>query len=64
MSQIINVAPGMNCYTLAATYLQDATQFIRIMQQNNLSDPVIYSVGTLVIPDVDLTLTGGIPQPQ
>lgn len=64
MSQVINVAPGTNCYSLAATYLQDATQFIRIMQQNNLSDPVIYAVGTLVIPDVDLTLTGGVPQSQ
>ena len=52
---------GTNCYALAAQYLQDATQFIRIMQQNNLTDPQIYGLTILVIPDLDTTVTGGMP---
>ena len=51
-------------FALAAQYLGDATQWIRIAQQNGVSDPVIYAVGTLTIPDVDATLGGGIPQAQ
>ena len=60
--QTITVMGG-NCYQLAAKYLNDATQFIRIMQQNNLSDPML-PVGvqtTLVIPSVDASATGGVP---
>jgi hypothetical protein len=58
--QTITVTGG-NCYRLAAIYLQDATQFIRIMQQNGLSDPQLYGLVTLTIPDVNPALTGGIP---
>jgi len=61
MPQPITVA-GTDCYKLAAQYLGDATQFIRIMQMNNLSDPVIYNTPvTIIIPDPDLTQTGGVP---
>ena len=55
---------GGNCYQLAAQYLNDASQFIRIMQQNGLSDPFIATSGepiTLTIPDLDPNETGGVP---
>ena len=54
---------GGNLYDLAAQYLGDATQWIRIAQQNGLSDPFISTTTpiTLTIPDVDSTATGGVP---
>ena len=64
MAQQISVAPGQNLFSIAAATLGDASQWIRIAQQNGMSDPVIYAVGTLTIPDVDATLGGGIPQAQ
>ena len=52
-----------DCFKLAAQYLGDATQFLRIMQQNNLTDPRISSPTpvAVIIPDVDPTQTGGMP---
>jgi hypothetical protein len=47
---------GTDCFSLAAQYLGDATEFYRIMVQNGLSDPVIS-----VIPDVEISSTDGIP---
>lgn len=53
---------GTDCFHLAGQYLGDATQFIRIMQQNNLSDPVISGEPVqIVIPDVNANATGGAP---
>ena len=53
---------GGNCYALAAQYLGDATQAIRIMIQNGLTDPMLPAgLTTLVIPDVDASQTGGVP---
>jgi hypothetical protein len=51
---------GGNLFALAAQYLQDATQWIRIAQANDLSDPVLIGVQTLVIPPVDATAGGGV----
>ncbi len=51
---------GGNLFALAAQYLQDATQWIRIAQANDLRDPVITGVQTLVIPPVDATAGGGV----
>lgn len=59
MQKTIIVAGG-NLFEIAANYLQDATQWIRIAQANNLSDPVLTGVTTLIIPDVNLTLGGGV----
>ena len=59
MQKTIIVAGG-NLFAIAANYLQDATQWIRIAQANNLSDPVLTGVTTLIIPDVNLTLGGGV----
>ena len=58
-NQIITVAGG-NLFALAAQYLNDATQWIRIARANNLSDPVLQGVNTLVIPPVDASQGGGI----
>jgi hypothetical protein len=58
-NQIVTVAGG-NLFALAAKYLNDATQWIRIAQANNLSDPVLRGVNTLVIPPVDASAGGGI----
>lgn len=58
--QTITVQGG-DLFHLAAKYLNDATQWIRIAQQNNLTDPTILGIVTLVIPDPDPTQTGGMP---
>lgn len=51
---------GGNLFALAAKYLNDATQWVRIAQANNLSDPILNGVNTLVIPPLDSTAGGGI----
>ncbi len=51
---------GGNLFQIAAQQLGDATQWIRIAQLNQLSDPMLTGVVTLTIPDVDLTAGGGI----
>lgn len=60
MTNRIVVVAGGNLFALAAKYLNDATKWIRIAQANNLSDPVLSGVTTLVIPPVDSTSGGGI----
>lgn len=64
MAQTILVAAGQNLFQIAASELQDATQWIRIAQANGLSDPFIYAQTSLTIPDPDPTQTGGIPAAQ
>jgi nucleoid-associated protein YgaU len=58
-TQVITVAGG-NLFALAAKYLNDATQWIRIAQANGLSDPVLNGVVTLTIPPEDASAGGGI----
>ena len=57
--RMITVAGG-NLFQLAAQYLNDATQWIRIAQQNGLSDPMLNGVTNLLIPDLDPGAGGGI----
>lgn len=57
----ITVAGG-NLFAVAAQQLGDATQWIRIAQTNNLTDPMLIGVITLSIPQADPNATGGIPQ--
>uniref|UniRef100_A0A8J4H8V5 LysM domain-containing protein n=1 Tax=Acidicaldus sp. TaxID=1872105 RepID=A0A8J4H8V5_9PROT len=59
--QTITIAGG-NLFQLAALYLNDATQWIRIAELNNLSDPMLSGLNTLLIPDVKPNATGGIAQ--
>jgi len=49
-----------NLFHVAAQQLGDATQWIRIAELNNLSDPVLTGVTQLLIPDVDRAAGGGI----
>jgi hypothetical protein len=58
-SQTITVVGG-NLFQLAAQYLNDATQWVRIARANGLSDPQLNGVMILVIPPVDPTAGGGI----
>ncbi len=51
---------GGNLFRIAAEQLDDATQWIRIAQLNNLPDPVLQGLITLNIPDPDPTAGGGI----
>jgi hypothetical protein len=56
------VVTGTDLFTVASEQLGDATQWIRIAQANGgIIDPFISNLTTLTIPDVDLSLTGGIP---
>jgi nucleoid-associated protein YgaU len=57
----ITVAGG-NLFQIAAEQLGDATQWLRIAQANNLSDPELEGLVTLVIPDVDPNAGGGIAE--
>jgi hypothetical protein len=56
------VVTGNNLFQIAAVQLADATQWIRIAQLNNLSDPLLVGVTTLLIPDVDPNAGGGIAE--
>lgn len=56
MKQITVV--GGNLYLVAAQYLGDATQWLRIAQVNNISDPMLSGVVTLLIPDQNPTYSG------
>jgi nucleoid-associated protein YgaU len=60
-TQSITVAGG-NLFQLAAQYLKDATQWIRIAQANGISDPQLNGLTTLVIPPVNPSAGGGIAQ--
>jgi hypothetical protein len=51
---------GGNLFQIASAELADATQWIRIAQLNNISDPMLFGVVTLIIPDIDLDAGGGI----
>ena len=51
---------GDNLFHIAAQQLGDATQWIRIAELNNLSDPMLSGVVELMIPDVDRNAGGGI----
>ncbi len=62
MNDTVIIVAGGNLFAIAAQYLRDATQWIRIAQANNLSDPVLNGVKTLLIPPVDASLGGGIAQ--
>jgi hypothetical protein len=59
--QIVTVTGG-NLFQIAAQYLQDATQWIRIAQLNGITDPWLSGMVTLTLPDVNISAGGGIGQ--
>ncbi|MCQ8277791.1 hypothetical protein NFI95_04950 [Acetobacteraceae bacterium KSS8] len=52
---------GTNLFAVAAAELGDATQWYRIAAINGLTDPMLYGVTTLLLPEMDSTLGGGVP---
>ncbi|GAA5265092.1 hypothetical protein ACOSOMT5_P1517 [Acidiphilium sp. MT5] len=61
MSGSTITAIGGNLFTLAAQYLGDATQWIRLAQINGLADPFLVGQVNLVLPPVDPNAGGGVP---
>jgi nucleoid-associated protein YgaU len=57
--KIVTVA-GDNLFRIAAEQLADATQWIRIAELNNISDPMLSGVTTLLIPEINSDAGGGI----
>jgi nucleoid-associated protein YgaU len=57
--QTIQVAGG-NLFRIAAQYLGDATQWVRIAQLNGMSDPMLTGTSTLKIPAVAPSAGGGV----
>ena len=57
--QTITITGG-NLFQIAATELGDATQWIRIAQLNNISDPMLIGIVLLTIPDIVSDAGGGI----
>jgi nucleoid-associated protein YgaU len=57
--QTIQVAGG-NLFRIAAQYLGDATQWVRIAQLNGMSDPMLAGTSTLKIPAVAPSAGGGV----
>lgn len=58
-AQVITVIGG-NLFALAAQYYGDASQWALIAQANNLTDPNLSGVNTLLIPPLNNQDTGGI----
>ena len=50
VSQKITVRPGTTLFHVAALYLGDATQWSRIASINNIHDPFLTEIMTLIIP--------------
>ncbi len=51
---------GGTLFHVAASQLNDATQWIRIAQLNHLSDPMLAGLVTLKLPAPDPNAGGGI----
>ncbi len=54
------IVSGGNLFALAAQYLNDATQWIRIAQANNISDPQLTGINTIILPPVNPSAAGGL----
>jgi hypothetical protein len=54
------IVTGGNLFKVAADELNDATQWIRLAQLNNLRDPMLSGIVTLLVPDADPQAGGGI----
>ena len=52
---------GTDLFTVASQELGDATQWFRIAVLNGLTDPMVFGLATLQIPDLDASQTGGLP---
>lgn len=53
-------AAGGNLFRVAAEQLGDATQWLRIAQLNDIDDPVLSGIVTLLVPNRSSNAGGGI----
>ncbi len=53
---------GGTLFALAAQYLGDATQWVRIAALNHIDDPWLSGVNTLLLPDTNPQAGGGLGQ--
>jgi hypothetical protein len=61
--QTITVSTAdVDLYHVAAVQWGDATAWLALAAANALTDPVIYGVMDIVIPDWDPSFSGGAPQ--
>jgi hypothetical protein len=51
---------GENLFRVASMQLADATQWIRIAQLNDITDPMLVGLTSLLIPDTDRNAGGGV----
>ncbi len=61
MSGTTITAIGGDLFMVAAQYLGDATQWIRIAQLNGINDPFLVGQAELVLPPIDPNAGGGVP---
>jgi len=59
--QTVTVTGG-NLFQIAAEYLQDATQWIRIAELNAISDPWLSGLIAINLPNLDRSAGGGVGQ--
>jgi len=52
--------PGGNLFQIAAQMLGDATQWNRIAELNKLTDPMVYGLTSLLIPERNNQAGGGV----
>ncbi len=62
MSQKITCV-NPNLFEIAAIYLGDATQWVRVASLNGLEDPLISGTLSIAIPERDSNAGGGIIWP-
>lgn len=55
------VVAGGDLFRIAARQLGDARQWWRLAQANDLVDPLLSGVLTLVVPEQNAGLTSGLP---
>lgn len=59
MSQKIIARPGTTLFHVAAQYLGDATQWTRIASINDIQDPFLTDIATLIIPSLSAAKNRG-----
>lgn len=63
MSKSIRVSPADGTlYAVASREWGDATAWLALADANGLTDPLISTMMTILVPDYDPSFTGGVPQ--
>ena len=62
MTRIVRAAPGTNLFQISSQVLGDAAQWILIARINNIRDPFITDIISLVIPESVSAAMNGVPR--